>query len=125
VTPPNGTVPATLTVSANITGIAVGNYTGTIAITASNVANSPLNIPAELHVRGSTPVTGAPAISPDGVQNAGGYQNKLAPGAVFVIKGSNLGPASIAVASGPNFPFALAGSSVTFTPVAGGAAIDA
>ncbi|HEY7392086.1 MAG TPA: hypothetical protein VH640_26445, partial [Bryobacteraceae bacterium] len=127
VTPPNGSVPATLTVAANVAGMAAGDYTGTIAIVASGVANSPLNITVELHVRasGAQPPAGAPTITPDGVQNAGGYQSKLAPGAVFVIKGSNLGPSSIVTATPPDYPTTLGGSSIAFTPAGGGAAISA
>jgi len=38
--------------------------------------------------------------------------------------GTGLGPASLSVASGVPFPLELAGSRVTFTPAAGGAAIE-
>ena len=39
--------------------------------------------------------------------------------------GSNLGPESIVLAAAPNYPTALAGSSVTFTPVGGGPVVIA
>src|SRR5258708_3799390 len=64
-----------------------------------------------------------PAIT--GVVNATGYQLKLAPDTVFVIFGSNMGPAAIATAPAANYPPVLAGTSITFTPSAGGAAITA
>jgi uncharacterized protein (TIGR03437 family) len=64
-----------------------------------------------------------PTIS--GIVNASGYQTKLAPDTVFVVFGANMGPASIAIANAPDYPPALAGTSITFTPSAGGAAITA
>ena len=67
-----------------------------------------------------------PAIrSSSGVLNATGYQATLAPDTVFVIFGSGLGPASIQTASAPNYPGSLGGTSVTFTPVGGGAPVAA
>ena len=68
---------------------------------------------------------GQPSIDSHGVVNATGYQNKLAPGAVFAAFGHNLGPASIVVASAPNYPDSLAGTSITFTPAGGGAPVTA
>ena len=59
------------------------------------------------------------------VANATGYQTKVTPGSVFVVFGSNLGPNNIVVASTTNYPSALAGTSVTLTPVGGGAVITA
>jgi len=64
-----------------------------------------------------------PAITPGRILNTSGDQAKLAPGVVWVIYGSGLGPASLAIATGPNYPDSVAGTSVTFTPTAGGAAI--
>ncbi len=64
-----------------------------------------------------------PSIKANGVQNAAGYQTKLAPGSVFVVVGSGLGPSSIVVATGPNYPTILSGTSITFTPAGGGSAI--
>jgi uncharacterized protein (TIGR03437 family) len=59
------------------------------------------------------------------VVNASGYQTDLAPGVVFVIFGSGMGPAAIVTATAPNYPATLGGTSVTFTPAAGGTAISA
>jgi uncharacterized protein (TIGR03437 family) len=67
----------------------------------------------------------AQTIDANGVQNAAGYQTELAQGSVFIIKGSNLGPAAIVLATAPNYPQTLSGTSITFTPAAGGAAINA
>ncbi len=66
-----------------------------------------------------------PSFDAGAVVNAGGYQSVLAPNAVFVIFGSNLGPGSLASATSTDYPEELAGTSVTFTPMAGGAAINA
>lgn len=65
-----------------------------------------------------------PAIT-GGVVNATGFQSKLAPGALFLVTGSGLGPSSIVTASAPSYPASLAGTSITFTPAGGGAAINA
>jgi uncharacterized protein (TIGR03437 family) len=74
----------------------------------------------------TVPVLAQPAIRADnGVLNASSYQADIARGSWFVIFGTNMGPASIAVASGAPFPTELAGTRVTFTPAAGGTAIDA
>jgi uncharacterized protein (TIGR03437 family) len=119
VSPTSGTTPATLSVSINPTGVPAGIYQGGITLTPSS--GSALTFSVTLTVTGA----GAPAINSGGIQNALGYQAQLAPGGVFVILGSGLGPASIAIASAPNYPTSLGGTSVTFTPVGGGAAISA
>lgn len=61
------------------------------------------------------------------VQDAGGYTANLAPGIVFVVKGSNLcGTSATANAiAAPYSTAALGGATVRLTPVAGGAGIDA
>lgn len=66
----------------------------------------------------------APSFSSTGVVNASGYQNKLAPGAAFVVFGADLGPASLVAGAAP-YATELGGTSITFTPAAGGAAISA
>jgi trimeric autotransporter adhesin len=66
-----------------------------------------------------------PSFQPGAVVNASGYQTVLAPNTVFVIFGSNLGPGALATGAAPDYPEELAGTSVTFTPLAGGAAINA
>ncbi|HEX5228336.1 MAG TPA: hypothetical protein VFW44_11525 [Bryobacteraceae bacterium] len=66
-----------------------------------------------------------PVISPNGVVNASGYQATLAPDTVFVIFGKGLGPATLAAAAAPNYPDSVGGTSITFTPAAGGSAVSA
>lgn len=65
-------------------------------------------------------MSAAPTISSGGIVNANGYQTVLAPGVVFVVFGTGLGPAAIATANAPNYPTALAGTSIAFTRVGGG-----
>jgi len=67
----------------------------------------------------------APTITPGGIVNASGYQTTLAPGVVFVIFGSGIGPATIATATAPNYPATLGGTSIAFTSNSGGAPIAA
>ncbi len=61
----------------------------------------------------------------NGILNASGYQAQLAPDTVFVIFGTGLGPSTLQPGSAPNYPPSLAGTSIKFTPVGGGAAITA
>ena len=66
-----------------------------------------------------------PTITPGGIVNASGYQTTLAPGVVFVIFGTGLGPSTIATAPAPNYPSTLGGTSIAFTSNSGGAPIQA
>ncbi|HWB97882.1 MAG TPA: hypothetical protein VG672_14305, partial [Bryobacteraceae bacterium] len=62
----------------------------------------------------------------NGVVNASSYAPNIARGSWFVIFGTGLGPSTLAVYSGSlPYPTTLSGTKVTFTPVAGGAGIDA
>ena len=71
------------------------------------------------------PVAAAqPVINSGGVQNGASYQPGIAPGSIFVIKGTGLGAATLQEASAP-FQTTLSNISVTFTPAAGGAPIQA
>jgi hypothetical protein len=54
ISPPTGSTPTTMTVSANSTGLAVGTYKGTITITSSGASNTPQTIPVTLVVSGSS-----------------------------------------------------------------------
>ncbi len=120
VTPASGTTPGTLTVSVNAAGLTPGSYQGTITLTPGGTGNTPQSIAVTLTVNGP----GAPVITSNGVVNATGYQNKLAPDTVFVVFGSGMGPAALAAAAAP-YPDSLGGTSITFTPTGGGAAITA
>jgi uncharacterized protein (TIGR03437 family) len=121
VTPTSGTTPSTLTVSVNPAGLASGTYQGVVTLTPGSPGASPLPFSVTLTVTGA----GAPAINSGGIVNATGYQNTLAPDTVFVIFGSGMGPVTLSGASAPNYPTSLNGTSITFTPSSGGAAIAA
>ncbi|MEK7408729.1 MAG: hypothetical protein AAB225_26995 [Acidobacteriota bacterium] len=121
-TPGSGSTPGQVTVSVNPAGLTVGTYRGNVALTPST-AGSVLNIAVTLTVISTA--SPAPVINPGGVVNATGYQNKLAPGALFTIFGRLMGPDNIVTAAAPNYPTSLGGASITFTPVGGGAAITA
>jgi uncharacterized protein (TIGR03437 family) len=118
VTPSSGTAPATLSVSVNGTGLAAGVYQGAITLTPSGGASQSFAV--TLTVTGAN----APAFASGAVLNALGYQPKLAPGAVFVVFGSGMGPASLTSGS-PDYPTTVAGTSITFTPSGGGSAVNA
>jgi uncharacterized protein (TIGR03437 family) len=66
-----------------------------------------------------------PSIDTGGILNVSSAQPTLAPNVVFVIYGKNLGPATIVVATAPNYPTILSNTAVTFTNISGGAAINA
>jgi hypothetical protein len=50
VTPASGTTPGSVSVSVNITGLAVGTYSGSITIAATGAANTPVTVPVTLRV---------------------------------------------------------------------------
>ncbi len=66
-----------------------------------------------------------PAINAGGILNTSSYLPRLAPATVFVIFGRAMGPGALVAAPAPNYPLTLSGTSITFTPAAGGTAIDA
>lgn len=68
-----------------------------------------------------------PAIrAENGVLNASSYTADIARGSWFVIFGSGMGPASLSLHSGAlPYPIELSGTKVSFTPAAGGSAVDA
>jgi len=77
-------------------------------------------------IAGMVPALAQPSIrAANGVLNASSYQADIARGSWFVIFGSGMGPASIALSPGAPFPTELSGTRVTFTPASGGSAIDA
>lgn len=65
----------------------------------------------------------APAVR--SVNNAASYASDIAQGAIFVVFGSNMGPAALTQASALPLTTSLSGTSIRFTPVAGGASVDA
>lgn len=88
VSPASGNNAATLTVSANITGLAQGTYSGSILVSASGATNSPQSITVTLNVRG--PSLG---VSPS-VMVFSGFQNQANPSPAALII-SNLGGGTV------------------------------
>ena len=66
-----------------------------------------------------------PSIDAGGILNVSSAQPPLAPNVVFVIYGKNLGPATIVVATAPDYPTILSNTAVTFTNINGGTPISA
>lgn len=87
VSAPGGTTPATLAVTANAAGLAAGEYSAALTVTAQGTANSPLTITVRLTVSAS----GArPAVSR--VENGASFADVIAPASWITIRGANLSP---------------------------------
>ncbi len=89
VSPTTGTAPATLTITANATGLATGVYTGNVAVAVTNAstgANSPQNITVTLAV-------GVPAINANGIVNGANFTSlSVSPGEIVTAFGVGMGP---------------------------------
>jgi uncharacterized protein (TIGR03437 family) len=109
VTPANGTVPGSITVTVNPSGLGAGTYSGSVAINVPLASNSPVTLPITLTV--TAPVVTAPFVA--AVDNAAsGIPTALSPGLNITLVGSNLGPATLAL-------FQLTGNGTLATTVAG------
>jgi uncharacterized protein (TIGR03437 family) len=93
VTPASGNTPGTITLTLNaavVSTLAVGNYSGKLTVSSSNVAGGDKIITVNLTV--------SPAATPviQSLRNAASLQpiNSLAPGEIITFKGLNLGPAT-------------------------------
>ncbi len=85
VMPATGMAPASILVSVNPQGLAVGSYSGTIQL---NSSGSIYTIPVSLQVMSPPPI-----ISAAGVVNAASYAgNSVSPGEIVTIFGANFGP---------------------------------
>lgn len=107
----------TIAVSVNPAGLAANSYQGTIAISAVGAANSPQTVAVSLVVTG----TAAPTVMISSITNSGtGLQGPLAPGELFTIKGTNLGPSTGTVFSVSNGTVSgtLAGTTVIVGSIA-------
>ena len=67
VTPASGSAPQTLTVSASLTGLAAGTYTGNVTVTAAGAQGSPKSVPVTLTVAAAPP-------APTGLVGAYGFE---------------------------------------------------
>jgi uncharacterized protein (TIGR03437 family) len=112
VTPTSGTTAATLAISVNPTGLAPGNYTGTIAINSPAAATQPA---ASIAVNLTVQSIPKPVVS--AVANAASYVNgPVSPGENIVLFGTGIGPATLTLAALSNnaFPTTLANTQVFF-----------
>jgi len=91
VTPASGSLNTTatsLSIAVNPTGLAAGNYTGSVSVTTANTV-TPVLIPVALTV------TAIPTPTLLGIRNAGsGFLGALAPGEIIAIYGTGIGPAT-------------------------------
>ena len=112
VTPASGSGSGVLSISVSPTGLAAGNYSGTISVSATGAANSPQSVSVTFAV--TAPL---PAIT--GVVNGASFQPGFESGSWVTIQGSNLSntnPGRIWMASeivDGNLPTSLDGTSVT------------
>ncbi len=86
ISPLSGNGDSSLTVSANITGLFAGTYSGTIRIAATSASNSPQVITVTLAV-------GAPVLAPNGILSNASFNHasaSIAPGSIVAIFGQNL-----------------------------------
>jgi uncharacterized protein (TIGR03437 family) len=99
----------TITVSLNPAGLAANNYQGVITVTAAGASNSPQPISVSLVVKAAT----GPTLTIASITNsATNLQGTLAPGELFTIKGTNLGPTT-------GVSFSLNGTGMVNTTLAG------
>ena len=114
VSPASGTTPSTLVATVNTAGMSQGSYQGSITITSSAAANSPLTVPVTLNLSVPLATTG-PIIS--AIVNAASYDaSGFSPGVIATIFGNLLGPqngAVFAVNSQGRLDTTLAGATVT------------
>ena len=111
-TPTTGNVPGSMSVSVNPTGLAAGNYTGTITIASGNQ-----NGAQSASVTVKLVVTTAPTPVIAAVTNAAsGFAGAISPGEEVAIYGTNFGPTSVVSATLTNnaFPNTLSNTQVLF-----------
>jgi uncharacterized protein (TIGR03437 family) len=115
-TPSQGITPATLTISANPSGLGPGNNSGLITVTAPSASNSPQAI-----VVGFTVTADAVAVT-SVINAASSVTGAIAPGEIVAIRGVGLGSAiGISYSVDPNtgkVETTLAGTQVFFGGVA-------
>jgi uncharacterized protein (TIGR03437 family) len=114
VSPTSGTTPATLTVSVNPQGLAVGTYNGTVSVNSTNSIAAAV-VQVTLTVQAAKPAVTS-------VKNAASYfLGALAPGEMVSIFGTGIGPATGVAGpqvSGATMATTLAGTRVLFDNVA-------
>lgn len=117
VSPAGANTPATLNIGLNqsvISTLTPGNYTGTVTLSALNLANQTISV--------SLTVTAAPAPSITTVVNSASLQpGNVSPGEIVTIFGANMGPATgigLTLTSSGRVATTLGGTQVFFDSVA-------
>jgi uncharacterized protein (TIGR03437 family) len=110
VSPLSGTGSGPLTLQANTSGLSIGAYRATIAISAPGALPNYLNIPVIL-------VVGASSTAITGVVNAASFQPVFAPGMLTAVYGSGLSNTTATAATIP-LPLKNAGVSATVNGIA-------
>jgi uncharacterized protein (TIGR03437 family) len=106
-----------IAVSVNPAGLTPNTYQGIVTVTAAGASNSPQSISVSLLVTGTL----TPTLTISSITNSGtGLQGPIAPGELFTIKGTNLGPTTGTVFSVNNSTVSgtLAGTTVTVASIA-------
>jgi uncharacterized protein (TIGR03437 family) len=99
----------TITALIDPAGLAANTYQGSITVTAAGASNSPQSINVSLVVKGAT----GPTLTITSITNsATNLQGPIAPGELFTIKGTNLGPTT-------GVSFSLNGAGMVNTTLAG------
>jgi uncharacterized protein (TIGR03437 family) len=111
IAPASGSASATITLTANATGQALGVYRATIIVQGSNSAPQFIEVPISFTVGAS------PDISIGGVAHGASFQHIYAPGMVLSVFGSGLSPA-IQLAGVLPLPLTMQGVSATVNGVA-------
>lgn len=110
----SGTTPSDITVTINLSGLAVGVYRTTVTLANSGAANSPLTIPVTLWVLPAALAPPSPSIS--AVVNGADFKSEtLSPGAWISILGQNLGQTETASSTNT---LTLGGASVSVCGIA-------
>jgi uncharacterized protein (TIGR03437 family) len=126
VSPASGSAPATLTFTADPTGLAPGVYSGQVVVAIPNApatAQSPQTIAVSFYVGQNVP-----AISTGGIVNGASFASQVvSPGEIVSAFGANLGPPAgvPSTAVGNSLPTTLAGVQVAFTGASGSGTIAA
>lgn len=117
VSPKGGTTPREITATVSPQSLASGTYSGSITVTATGIAGSPITITVTLIVTGPPP----PDLTTI-TNNASNVAGVIAPGELITIKGVNLGPvspASFTLTSVNTVDSTLAGVRVLFDGIPG------
>jgi uncharacterized protein (TIGR03437 family) len=110
-----GQAGATVTVTANPSGLAAGDYYGLIQVTSPNASSQIQMITVRLTVQ--TAGEDPPQVFVGGIVSAASYKGPVAPGTLVAIYGSNFTDSSLLLSNSLPWPSQLGGTSVTIAGV--------